>query len=317
MPKRKIFPKGMPDYSDLINPTITAMQKLGGSGNIDEIYNEVLLLLNIPENIIVIQHSDKSNQSEIQYRLDWARTYLKIYGIITNSSRGVWVIKPQFKDIEEVDISDCLSKVKSLYKDKANESQQSTNNPNNDNVVNEVFDLPEEIKPWKIKLWEILTNMNPYSFERLTQHLLRENGFTEVKVTKKSGDGGIDGFGRLKINGIFSFKVAFQCKRYTNTPVPVGDIRDFRGSLTTDVEKAIFITTSSFSKAAMEDAFAQGKFQIDLIDGDVFIDKLAEFGIGVSEVKDYIIDEDYFSQIQNSVVFLLFHILRLANKKPH
>ena len=54
--------------------------------------------------------------------------------------------------------------------------------------------------------------MDPYGFERLAQRVLRECGFTQVEVTKKSGDGGIDGTGKLKINGIFSFNVAFQCK---------------------------------------------------------------------------------------------------------
>lgn len=54
--------------------------------------------------------------------------------------------------------------------------------------------------------------MDPYAFERLTQRVLRECGFTQVEVTKKSGDGGIDGTGKLRINGIFSFNIAFQCK---------------------------------------------------------------------------------------------------------
>lgn len=138
--------------------------------------------------------------------------------------------------------------------------------------------------------------MDPYAFERLTQRLLRECGFSQVEVTKKSGDGGIDGFGRLMINGLFSFKVAFQCKRYSGT-VPASDIRDFRGSLTTDVEKALFITTGSFSKPAKEEAMTQGKVQIDLIDGEDFMNRLAEFQIGVKPITDYDIDEVYFSQI--------------------
>ena len=50
-------------------------------------------------------------------------------------------------------------------------------------------------------------------------------------------------------------------------------------------------------KAATEEASAPGKQQIDLIDGEEFITKLAEFGIGVHEVKDYEIDEDYFAKI--------------------
>ena len=117
-----------------------------------------------------------------------------------------------------------------------------------------------------------------------------------MHVTKKSGDGGIDGTGKLRINGIFSFNIAFQCKRYQGS-VGAAEIRDFRGSLTTDIEKGVFITTGSFSKPAKEEASNPGKQQIDLIDGEEFMNKLAEYGIGVREIKDYEIDEEYFSKI--------------------
>ena len=138
--------------------------------------------------------------------------------------------------------------------------------------------------------------MDPFAFEHLSQRVLRECGFTQVVVTKKTGDGGIDGTGRLRINGIFSFNIAFQCKRYQGV-VSSSDIRDFRGSLTTNIEKGVFITTGSFSKAAIEEASSPGKQQIDLIDGEDFITKLAEFGIGVKEVKDYDVDEDFFKNL--------------------
>jgi len=71
----------------------------------------------------------------------------------------------------------------------------------------------------------------------------------------------------------------------------------FRGSLTTDIEKGVFITTSTFSKAAKEEASNPGKQQIDLMDGEEFINKLVEYGIGVKEVKEYEIDEQYFAKI--------------------
>lgn len=143
---------------------------------------------------------------------------------------------------------------------------------------------------------EVLQNMDPYGFERLSQKLLRECGFTQVEVTKKSGDGGIDGTGKLRINGIFSFNVAFQCKRYKGM-VGAGEIRDFRGYLTTDIEKGVMITTGSFSKAAREEASNPGKQRIDLIDGEEFMSKIAEYGIGVKPVTTYEIDEEFFNKI--------------------
>jgi restriction system protein len=71
--------------------------------------------------------------------------------------------------------------------------------------------------------------MHPNAFERLSQRLLREAGFTKVEVRGKTGDGGIDGLGVLRVN-LVSFQVYFQCKRYKGS-VPSGDIRDFRGAL--------------------------------------------------------------------------------------
>ena len=120
--------------------------------------------------------------------------------------------------------------------------------------------------------------------------------FSDVKITQRSGDGGIDGTGKLKINGIFSFNGAFQCKRYSN-PVGAPYIRDFRGSLSTNIEKGVFITTSRFTRDAEREASSPGKKQIDLIDGEDFIDKLAQYEIGLKAITVYEIDEKFFEDI--------------------
>jgi len=67
--------------------------------------------------------------------------------------------------------------------------------------------------------------MDPAAFERLAQRLLREAGFTKVEVRGKSGDGGIDGVGVLRVN-LVSFQVYFQCKRWKGS-VGSKEIRDF------------------------------------------------------------------------------------------
>lgn len=275
----------VPNYGELITVTYAALKALGGSGKNDEINKKAAELLGLPDEILEIPHLNSSSLSEVDYRLAWARTLLKKYGAIVNSARGVWSISPAFSDVAEVD---------GIAIDKA---YHKSNAPKKDIPADsDPEDIPEEVRPWRKKLYEVLVHMDPYAFERLTQRVLRECGFTQVEVTKKSGDGGIDGMGKLRINGIFSFNIAFQCKRYQGV-VSSGDIRDFRGSLTTNIEKGVFITTGSFSKAALEEASAPGKQQIDLIDGEEFITKLAEFGIGVKEVKDYDIDEKYFEKL--------------------
>lgn len=280
----------IPNYATLIEATFSALKMLGGSGKNDEINSKVAEILELSNEVQDIPHLNSSSLSEVNYRCAWARTILKNYGALENSARSVWTIKPEFTGIDSVDgaIVEKFRNIKSEKTQKFNTAEEK--------MEEQGVDVPEEVKPWRKRLYEVLINMDPYGFERLTQRVLRECGFTNVVVTKKSGDGGIDGTGKLKINGIFSFNIAFQCKRYQGS-VCAGDIRDFRGSLTTDIEKGVFITTGSFSKPAIEEASNPGKQQIDLIDGEEFITKLAEFGIGVKEVKDYEIDEQFFAKI--------------------
>ena len=277
----------IPNYAQLIEYTFKAIKELGGSGKNTEINDKVAQLMNLSEEVLDIPHLNSSSMSEVHYRCAWARTLLKNYGALANSARSVWAITAAFASVDSVDgeyiEKNCKKPVKK------NESAEIQ-------MENAGVEIPEEVRSWRRKLQDVIQNMDPFGFERLTQRLLRECGFTQVEVTKKSGDGGIDGTGKLRINGVFSFNIAFQCKRYHGV-VGSGDIRDFRGSLTTNIEKGVFITTGSFSKSAIEEASAPGKQQIDLIDGEEFITKLAEFGIGVREVKDYEIDEDFFSKI--------------------
>ena len=280
----------IPNYATLIEATFSALKLLGGSGKNDEINSKVAEILELSNEVQDIPHLNSSSLSEVNYRCAWARTILKNYGALENSARSVWTIKPEFTGIDSVDgaIVEKFRNIKSEKTQKFDTAEEK--------MEEQGVDVPEEVKPWRKRLYEVLINMDPYGFERLTQRVLRECGFTNVVVTKKSGDGGIDGTGKLKINGNFSFNIAFQCKRYQGS-VGAGDIRDFRGSLTTDIEKGVFITTGSFSKPAIEEASNPGKQQIDLIDGEEFITKLAEFGIGVKEVKDYEIDEQFFAKI--------------------
>ena len=291
-----------PTYTELIVPTYDALKQLGGSGTNNEIYERVSVDLNLSDEVLDEPHLGSLNQSEVEYQLAWARTYLKNYGIIVNSARSVWSITSEYASELTVSAKEIVAftvqkNAKKREMAKSNDKPDGKmDKPEDDIDSNDDVEFPDEVKPWRQQLANVLQNMDPYGFERLSQRLLRECGFTQVSVTKKSGDGGIDGTGKLKINGIVSFNVAFQCKRYKGL-VSSGDIRDFRGSLTTDIEKGIFITTGSFSKAAKDEATTPGKKQIDLIDGEEFISKLAEYSIGVKEVKTYEIDEDFFAKI--------------------
>jgi len=272
-----------PNYSSFFLDVLKVVGQLGGSASIREILNGVIERRRLPDEIVDEMHTGSTVVTELEYQLAWARTYLKKSGYLLRSKNGVWALTKSGVEASRLDAIDkkaILAAVNQAHQDEAGGNALEI----------------EERRPWREALSEILHGMNPFAFEILAQRLLRECGFSDVNVTRKSGDGGIDGTGKLRLNGIFSFNVAFQCKRYKGQ-VGSGDIRNFRGSLDQNIEKGVLITTGSFSKAARDEAGAPGKRQIDLMDGNDFMDKLAEFGLGLNPRTEYEIDESYFVAI--------------------
>lgn len=107
----------IPTFDDLMNPLLKALKELGGSGSVDEIYEKVLELEVIAEDISSVPHNaEKSNQTEVAYRLAWARTYLKKYGFLENSSRGVWALTQLAKETESVNQQQVVKAVRAMDK---------------------------------------------------------------------------------------------------------------------------------------------------------------------------------------------------------
>ena len=127
---------------------------------------------------------------------------------------------------------------------------------------------------------------------------MRETGFVQVEVTGKSGDGGIDGKGIAKINGILSFRVVFQCKRYKGS-VGTSEIRDFRGAMQGRADKGLFITTGHFTPDALREATRDGAIAIDLVDGKKLAEKLRELqlGIKIERTENITIDAEWFQNL--------------------
>ncbi len=285
--------ENVPTYRQLIVPTFVALKDLGGSGTNNEIYEKVIQNMNYSNEVLDYPHLGSTTQTELQYQLAWARTYLKKFGIIANSGRSVWSITSKYSqfDPSKLNPTEIIAFSHNFVK-----SNENNDLPYDNDKTNDDEEFPEENKPWRTKLANILQNMDPYAFERLCQRVLRENGFEDVKITKKSGDGGIDGTGKLIIGGLISFNIAFQCKRYKNS-VSSSEIRDFRGSMNSNIEKGIFITTGIFTEEAKKEANSLGKQQIDLVDGEKFIDILLENRLGVEEIKYYRVDPDFYNNI--------------------
>lgn len=92
----------IPKYDELFEPALAALKALGGSATVQEIYDKVCEIQNYSEDQQCVLHK-KGPQTEIAYRLAWARTYLKKCGLLESRGRGLWALTDQGASLETVD----------------------------------------------------------------------------------------------------------------------------------------------------------------------------------------------------------------------
>lgn len=142
----------------------------------------------------------------------------------------------------------------------------------------------------------ILRNLTPKGFEHFCRHLLLAYDFENVTVTKQTRDGGIDGEGLLQINPFVSSVVVFQCKRYRDS-VLSEEVTRLRGSAGGRADKALLITTGTFSGPAKEEAVRVTP-RIELIDGEQLVAMCEAKNLGLKPRTVYDIDHDFFGPLQ-------------------
>lgn len=275
----------VPSYDTMIWPTILALRELGDSGSNGEIDDRASRLMGLSDSQVAILHKD-GPKTEVSYRMAWARTYLSKVGAISASRRGVWALTEAGQSLDEQQAKTISARVRALC---------AKDRPAMPVVVPPADDPPDELElDWRERLLSILRTLEPSAFERLCQRILRESGFTKVEVTGRTGDGGIDGVGVLRVN-LLSFQVFFQCKRYTSSVGP-GAIRDFRGAMVGRTDKGLFLTTGSFTPAAIQEATRDGAPALDLVDGEALCDLLKGLNLGVRTemVESVSIDTRWF-----------------------
>lgn len=280
-------------YDELFNPTLTALHKLGGSGSVEEMEEKIAADLQLTDEQLNEIH--RGNTSKFTYRLAWARNYLKRYGLLENSSRGVWALTEEGLKTKTVDKE--VVKRKVVAEDRQERLNKEKTKPIE---INDEPDDNEEIQKfsWQEQIIEELQTISPSSFERLCQRLLRELGFQNVEVTGQANDGGIDGKGMLKLGGVLSFHVIFQAKRYKGSVSP-SIVRDFRGAMVGRADKGLIITTGTFTREAKREAQRDGAPPIDLMDGNDLAEKLKELrlGVDIELVEKINIKKDWFKTL--------------------
>lgn len=293
----------IPPYDRMLWPTLQAIKQLGDSGSKQEIDDRVIEIAGDTEAQQNILHGD-GPETEIRYRLAWARTYLKKVGALDNSGRGVWEITEIGPQLSETDMSGIPTRVRAMFRRKpldkevaaTNEPSLLARNISTSGVESAPF-TSTVFEEWRDKLLDVVQQMPPAGFEKLCQRILRESGFIRVEVTGKSGDGGIDGIGVLRI-ALLSFHVFFQCKRYKGS-VGASAIRDFRGAMIGRTDKGLFMTTGSFTPEAKREATRDGAPVLDLIDGEALCILLKDLslGVGTKQVEEVEINSTWFASL--------------------
>ncbi|MGD9494267.1 MAG: restriction endonuclease [Bacteroidales bacterium] len=251
-------------------------------------------------------------QSIFDNRVGWARTYLKKAKLIESPKRGFSVItedglmvlktKPVRIDVAYLKRFPAFSEFIGNKKEITDEAEQKS----------EIVQTPEESleasyqelrKSLAQDLLQQVLSMSPAFFERLVVELLVKMGYggsisDAGRAIGRIGDEGIDG--TIKEDRLGLDIIYIQAKRWQKGNV-VGrpEIQKFVGALAGQgAKKGIFITTSSFTKEAI-DYTPRNETKIVLIDGEKLSQFMIDFGIGVSMVNTYSVkrlDSDYFSE---------------------
>jgi restriction system protein len=298
----------LPKVEDFYVPTARALRALGGSASIEEIQDRLTESEGLTQEQLD-QTYPTSGAQIVPDRMSWARSYLKIAGLVESGGRGIWVLTDEGRQaadtLDDFELRRLVMDAGNAHNAKLAAEKKAKkaalSSPDKQPAEGLIYEGSSgtDDSGWTEALLQVLRTMDPTAFERLAQRLLRESGFVKVEVTGKSGDGGIDGSGVLRMN-LISFQVLFQCKRYQGS-VGAGTVRDFRGAMQGRADKGLIITTANFTADARKEATRDGAPSIDLIDGESLCQLLKEKELGV-RVRPVVSEEvtilpEFFAEI--------------------
>lgn len=288
-----------PKFVRFFSPVLQALKELGGSGRPSEVRDFIAKQLDLSE----AERTEllEGGAPRFDNQVAWARFYLVKAGLVDSSKRGVWSLSDRGREIESLTPKESLLLFKQIHAEF--ESDRALTNASEEVETEEEAIAPNHTEvsddsSYRKKLLEMMLLLPPAGFERLCQRLLRESGFEQVTVTGRSGDGGIDGHGILQVNPFVSFKVLFQCKRYSGS-VSSSQVRDFRGAMMGRADKGIILTTGTFTPDAQKEAVRDGVPPLELVHGEKLLDMFENLELGLIPRKTYDIDLHFFKEFQS------------------
>jgi restriction system protein len=272
-----------------VNPVLNALKRLGGSGRPAEVCAAVANDMGL-DGSPILEETMKSGQTKFYNTIAWVRLYLAAAGYIDRSRHGVWTLTEKGRNSRPLSDDEINEMVSEVQRQGKRVSDAADDQAEEEDASSDV--APEE-SGYKAQLLGIIRGLSPKGFEQLCQRLLRESGFEQVVVTGRSGDGGIDGIGVLKINAFVAFKVLFQCKRYVGV-VSSTEVCNFHGAMQGRADKGIILTTGLFSVDAQKEAGRDGVPPIELVDGEHLIGLFEQMELGLTPRTTYDVDAAFF-----------------------
>lgn len=303
----------IPDYQTIMLPLL----KLLADGK-EYVFKNVIQKLSIQFELTEedLNQLLPSGQSFIfDNRVGWARTYLKKAGLLASPKRGMIVITPRGIDIlskNPAKIDNTLLKQFPEFLEFQNLKRENTGSALPIENSQAEKQTPEEViddayqnirQSLALELIDTIRGISPAFFERLVVELLVKMGYggsikDAGKAIGKTGDEGIDG--TIKEDKLGLDIIYIQAKRWqAGNIVGRPELHKFVGALAGQgAKKGIFITTSSFSKDALNYS-PKNETKIVLIDGVQLAQLMIDHNLGVSLQRSYEIkrlDNDYFEE---------------------
>lgn len=294
-------PKVKDQYARMFGAILDVLRDAGGKAAAREVMIKVAdIVVTNPEERNEVH---KSGVNKPENEVAFARNDLADLGLIDRTLRGVWVLtaegwaaKPSLEHAREMLKTSRSNRPRSKPKQEV-DGISTIDIENNSEFLLDNSEVLQEIQE-QDEILNVVYALTPKGFERFSERLLTELGFTQLEVTGKPNDGGIDGEGQLTLNPLLSIKLYFQCKRYLGAVGPDA-IRSFRGALEGRADYGIFLTTGSFTKEARKEALRAGTKPIELVDGMRIVELIQRFQLGVKPRTVYDVDSEWFKQFDS------------------
>lgn len=290
----------LPTYSDLMYPTVRAVKALGGSATSREITDRVIEAEGFTDDMLALLYENRERDESILIdRLNWARSYCKLSGVLDSPRRGLFLLSELGQELLDLDEATARDRLRDLDR-QVRAARQRKPTPDKDEAPDVDPEEDNDDGEWRSELLARLHQLPPEGFEEFVIYVLKTYGM-ELDRVGGTGDEGIDGIGTAPISPVLSTRVAVQAKRHDPDGRAVS--RDVvalfqRDAAAVGAERAVLVTLSRISEPARR-AATQSTPNVELIDGDRLVELCREQGVGV-RVRPFV-DHDWFKRFDATV----------------